>query len=223
VSAVLRRAAFGGTAVVATFVWCCQGAPASVDITGGIRYVSPTGTLADCSAKAQASLNAFLQGAAESTPGSGDWVAHSQNGINGTPTATAVVRCYGLPQGYFATFDCAVTLPDNPYKAQDLCLDVAHKFYGGPITSLAAIPTPTPVPTGCATNSLVGTWVSDNDRSLTFTMDLTGDVTDSQGVSGSWGLKGNTVTFTYYGTHTLTLSPDGKHVTGGGYSLTRKC
>jgi hypothetical protein len=220
VSAV-RRAAFGGVVLIASFMWCGSGAPASVDIAGGIRYVSPTGSLTDCGAKAQASLNAFLQGTMESSPG--DWMAHSQNGVAGTPTATAVVRCYALPQGYFATFDCAVQLPDNPYKAQDLCLDIAHKFYGGAITPLAAIPTPTPEPTGCATNSLVGTWVSDSDPTLTFTMDLTGDVTDSQGVSGSWGLKGDTVTLTYYGTHTLTLSPDGKHIKGGGYSLTRKC
>ncbi len=222
-SAHLRRVAFGSGALVASFLWCGSSTPASVDIAAGIRYVSPTGTLADCSAKARASLDAFLEGAAESSPGSGDWIAHSQNGVAGMPTATAVIRCYALPQGYFATFDCAVQLPDNPYLAQALCLDVAHKFYGGPIAALAAIPTPTPIPTGCATNSLVGTWVSDSDSTLTFTMDLTGDVTDNQGVSGSWGLKGDTVTLTYYGTHTLTLSSDGKHMKGGGYSLTRKC
>jgi hypothetical protein len=54
-------------------------------------------------------------------------------------------------------------------------------------------------------------------------MGINGDVTDNQGVSGNWGLVGNTVTLTYYGNHTLTLSPDGKHMSGGGYNLTRKC
>jgi hypothetical protein len=218
-----RRSALVAVAFITGLIWCSSVAPASVDISAGIRHVSPDGTLGNCGSKAQSSLDAFLQGAAETNPGSGDWLAHSQNGIAGTPTAIAAVRCYALPKGYVVTFTCTVQLPDNPYTAVALCLDVAHKFYGGAITSLAAIPTPTPLPTGCATNSLVGSWVSDSNPKETFTMDLDGNVTDSEGVSGNWGLKGNVVTFTYYGTHTLTLSPDGKHVTGAGYSLTRKC
>jgi hypothetical protein len=218
-----RRGAFAAVLALAGVIWCSSGAPASVDISAGIRHVSPDGTLADCSDKAKTSLDAFLQDAAETNPGSGDWLAHSQNGISGSPTAIAAVRCYALPKGYVVTFTCTVELPDNPYTAAALCLDVAHKFYGGAITALSAIPTPTPLPTGCATNSLVGTWVSDGNPKQTFTMDLDGNVTDNEGVSGNWGLKGNVVTLTYYGTHTLTLSPDGKHMTGGGYSLTRNC
>jgi hypothetical protein len=31
------------------------------------------------------------------------------------------------------------------------------------------------------------------------------------------------VTLTYYGNHTLKLSPDGKHLSGPGHNLTRKC
>jgi len=219
----MRRAPIVVLAAAAGFVWCASQVRASVDFSVGIRRVSDTGSLADCSAKAKDSLDAFLQGTAESPPGSGDWSAHSANGVNGTPTAVAVVRCYGLSPGYVVTFTCAVQLPDNPYTANALCLDVAHKFYGGAITALAAIPTPTPLPTGCATTNLFGTWVSDSDPKLTFTMTIDGNVTDSEGVSGNWGLKGNVVTFTYYGNHTLTLSPDGKHMSGGGYSLTRKC
>jgi hypothetical protein len=222
-SRAVRRAALTAIALITGVVWCSAGAPASVDIAAGIRYVSPDGALADCSAKAQTSLNGFLQGASESTSGSGDWIAYSQNGPAGTPTASAIVRCYALPKGYVATFMCVVQLPDNPYTAEELCKDVAHKFYGGALTTLAAIPTPTPIPTGCATNSLVGTWSSDDKPGLTFTMTLTGDVTDSEGVSGNWALKGDTVTFTYYGNHTLTLSADGKHIHGDGYNLTRKC
>lgn len=220
---IRRRVAIFAAVLVAGLVWSNTRAPAAVDLSVGIRHVSPDGTLQDCGAKAKDSLDAFLQDAAEASPGSGDWIAHSQNGIAGSPTAVATVRCYALPTGYVVTFTCAVQLPDNPYSADALCLDVAHKFYGGAVAALAAIPTPTPVPTGCATTNLFGTWVSDSDAKLTFTLDMTGDLTDSEGVSGNWGLKGNTVTLTYYGNHTLTLSPDGKHMSGGGYSLTRKC
>jgi len=210
--------------MLVAIVLCSSQAPAALDFSVGIRYVSDTGSTSECSAKAQQSLNAFLQGASESSPGSGDWIAHSQNGVNGTPTASAVVRCFGLSHGYVVTFTCAVQLPDNPYTANALCLDVAHKFHGaGAITALAAIPTPSPEPTGCAPNSLVGTWVSDDNPKLTFSMGLGGDLTDSEGVSGNWSLKGNTATLIYYGTHTLTLSADARHLHGGGYSLTRRC
>jgi hypothetical protein len=220
----VRRAAIAGATLLTAIVWCGSQAPAAIDFSVGIRYVSESGTLPDCSAKAKQSLGAFLQDASESNPGSGDWSAHSQNGVNGTPTATAAVRCFPLPSGYVVTFTCAVQLPDNPYTANALCLDIAHKFHGaGAITSLAAIPTPTPVPTGCAPNSLVGNWVSDDNPKLTFSMGLNGDLTDSEGVSGNWSLKGNSATLIYYGTHTLTLSSDARHLHGGGYSLTRKC
>lgn len=218
-----RRAALALAALLVSLVWCRAGAPAAVDLSVGIRHVSPDGALSDCSAKAKDALNTFLQGATEPSPGSGEWLATSANGVAGTPTAIATVRCYALTKGYVVTFTCAVQLPDNPYGADALCLDVAHKFYGGAITALAPIPTPTPIPTGCATNSMVGTWVSDDKPGLTFTMDLDGNVTDNEGVSGNWGLKGTTVTLTYYGNHTLTLSADGKHARGDGYSLTRKC
>lgn len=217
------RAGVLGIALVAAVVWCGAPAPAAVDMSVGIRHVSPDGTTADCGTKARESLNAFLQGAAESTPGSGDWLAFSRNGPAGTPTAAATVRCYGLSKGYVVTFTCIVQLPDNPYAADALCLDVAHKFYGGAIASLAAIPTPTPVPSGCATTNLVGTWVSDDKPSLTFTMDLNGNLTDSDGVSGNWIIKGGSVVLTYYGNHTMTLSSDGKHLRGAGYNMTRKC
>jgi hypothetical protein len=218
-----RRVAVLAGALLVSLVWCSAKAPAAVDMSVGIRHVATDGSLADCSAKAKEALDAFLQGATEQTPGSGDWLAVSQNGVAGTPTGAAAVRCYALSSGYVVTFTCVVQLPDSPYSADALCLDVAHKFYGGPLTALAPIPTPTPIPTGCATTNLVGTWVSDSDPKLTFTMDLDGNVTDNEGVSGNWGLKGNTVTLTYYGNHTLTLSADGKHMSGGGYSLTRKC
>lgn len=217
------RYAFVSLAFFTTFLIGGAVALAAVELSAGIRYVSPTGTLADCSAKAKASLEAYLPGATESQTGSGEWIAIAQNPTTGAPSAGATVRCYGLPKGYVATFTCAVQLPTNPYRAGPLCLDVAHKFYGGALTPLAAMPTATPVPSGCATNNLVGTWVSDNDSKLTLKMELNGDLTDSEDVSGNWILDGSTVNLTYYGNHTLTLSPDGKHLRGGGYSLTRRC
>jgi hypothetical protein len=197
--------------------------PAAVDLSVGIRHLSDDGTLQDCSGKAKAALDSFLQNAAESTPGSGDWSAYSSNGPDGTPTAAAAVRCYALAKGYVVTFTCAIVSPVTPFTADALCLDIAHKFYGGAVTALAPIPTPSPIPTGCATNSLVGTWVSDDKPGFTYKMELNGDLTDSDGVSGNWILKGNTAVLTYYGEHSMTLSADGKHLHGGGYSLTRKC
>jgi hypothetical protein len=196
---------------------------ASVDLSAGIRYVSDTGSLSDCSAKARAALETYLPGASESSPGSGEWFASGQNLLTGAPSSAATVRCYPLAKGYMVTFVCAVQLPTNPYGAYPLCLDIAHKFYGGAITPLAAMPTATPMPSGCATTNLVGTWVSDNDPKLSFTMELNGDLTDSEGVSGNWIIDGSTVTLTYYGNHTLKLSPDGKRLSGAGYNLTRKC
>jgi hypothetical protein len=218
-----RRVALIAVALLGLLVSSKISAPAAVDMSVGIRHVSPDGTLADCSAKAKDALNAYLQNAAESSAGSGEWLAFSSNGIAGTPTAAATVRCYGLTTGYVVTFTCVVQLPDNPYSADALCLDVAHKFYGGTQTALAPIPTPTPVPTGCTTANLLGTWVSNDKSGPSFTMDPNGGLLDNEGVSGNWILKGMTAVLTYYGEHTLTLSSDGKHLNGGGYALTRKC
>jgi hypothetical protein len=219
----VRRGILAAAAFCAGLLASSAAAPAAVDMSVGIRYRADTGTLQDCSAKARSSLDAFLQNATESPAGSGEWLAYSANGPEGTPTGAATVRCYALTQGYVATFTCAVQAPLSPYSADALCRDVAHKFYGGAVTALAAVPTATPIPTGCATNSLVGNWVSDDKPTLTFKMELNGDLTDSDGVSGNWILKGTTAVLTYYGEHTMTLSSDGKHLHGGGYSLTRKC
>ena len=98
--------------------------------------------------------------------------------------------------------------------------DIAHNFSGKTETTLA---TPTPLPTGCSLTNLVGTWVSDNDSKVVLTMDTDGNVTDNEGVSGNWYLVGTTVTLTYYGTKSMKLSADGKHISGSGASYTRKC
>ncbi|HEV7179471.1 MAG TPA: hypothetical protein VGN11_06345 [Candidatus Baltobacteraceae bacterium] len=216
---MFRRYLFGVVLIVSALL-CNTVAPADVDMSSGIRYVVANGSAAECSAKAKTALNTYLQNASEPTPGSGEWLAFGPAGGNGASTAAATVRCYPVGSGYVVTFTCAVQTPGNPYAAAALCLDVAHNFSGKAVTALA---TPTPPPSGCTTASLVGTWVSNDTPGLTFQMTLSGDVTDNSGVSGNWALSGNTVTLTYYGNHTLTLSADGKHVSGRGYNLTRKC
>ncbi len=205
--------------LIAGIVALGAGARGAVEVTTGIRYVLPTGSLQDCGVKAKTALNTYLADAAESHDGSGDWSA--QGPLVGSPgTASAVVHCTSLGKGYVATFTCAVQKPGSLYGASDLCLDVAHQFSGKPTVALA---TPTPLPTGCSTVNLVGTWVNDNDPSKSFVMTVDNSLTGDDGVSGSWYLTGTTATLTYYGDHVTTLSADGKHLAGGGYRLTRKC
>jgi hypothetical protein len=197
-------------------------APASVDMSVGLRYVIPNGSQSECSAKAKTALNKYLQNATESAPGSGEWVAFGPAGAAGPPTSSATVRCNPVDKGYVVTFTCAVQWPGSPYGANALCLDVAHNFSG---KAESPLPTPTPVPTGCNTANLVGTWTSSGREKpgMTFKMTINGDLTDSDGISGNWILNGTTATLTYYGNHTLKLSPDGKTLNGDGYTLTRKC
>jgi hypothetical protein len=197
-------------------------APAAVDMTTGIRIVTDSGSMSDCGTKAKAALGTFLQNVTEGTPGSGEWLGTGALGSTGASTAGATIRCIALSKGYVATFTCAI-VTGNPYHAADLCTRVADKFQGKTVTALPLPATPTPMPTGCATTNLVGTWASNDSSGPTFKMDVDGNLTDNDGVSGNWILDGKTVTLTYYGNHTLTLSADGKHLSGGGYNLTRKC
>ena len=129
-SRCVRQAAIAGAAILTAIVWCGSQAPAAVDFSVGIRYVSDTGSVSECSAKANQALAAFLQDPSESSPGSGDWSAHSQNGVNGTPTASAVVRCYGLSHGYVVTFTCAAQTPPAPENASVICSQLAENFGG---------------------------------------------------------------------------------------------
>lgn len=212
-----RRMHLAAIAAIAAIVVCSTSAPAAVDMSVGLRYVIPQGPVQECGTKAKAALNAFLQYASESPDGSGDWHATGPIGGSGPSTASAVVRCTAVGSGYVATFTCAVQTPASAYSANDLCLDVAHKFSGKTTVALA---TPKPPPSGCTTDSLVGTWTG-NDK--TFKMTLDGDLTDNDGISGNWAMYGNSATLTYYGNHSLTLSPDGKHLSGRDFQLTRKC
>ncbi len=196
-------------------------APAAVDLSTGIRYVMPAGTVDDCGTKAQAALSKYLNAPSESQPGSHEYIAQGPLGQSSAQllTATGTIHCFALPSGYIVTFTCTVETPNNPYTANDLCLDLAHNFAGKPETALA---TPSPQPTGCTSANLVGTWKSDNDNKV-LTMTADGSLTDADGVSGSWILYNGNATITYYGNHAMKLSPDGKHLSGDGYSFTRQC
>lgn len=195
-------------------------APAAVDLSTGLIHVVPNGTMAECRSKAQAALAAYLQNPAEATPG--EWIARGVSQSNGVSDTTAAgsIHCFAHGSGYVVSFTCAVEAPNNPYDAASLCEDLEANFEGTPQKPLA---TPTPMPTGCTTANLIGTWQSDGDNKLTLTMTPDGELTGSDGVSGSWYLNGMSAIITYYGNHTMTLSADGKHLRGGGYSFTRKC
>lgn len=215
-----RRRNLFAAALAIAILFTSALAPAAVDLSTGLRYVIPTGTLDECNAKAKTALDAYLQNATQTSPN--DWVATGPLGQVGQPdtTASATVHCYAYQNGYVVTFSCFVETPNNPYDASALCTDVGHNFNGGVQTALA---TPTPMPTGCTTANLIGTWQNDNNGKLSLKMDANGELTDSDDVIGSWILNGTSAIITYYGNHNMTLSADGKHLSGGGYSFTRKC
>ena len=196
-------------------------APAAVDLSTGIRYTIDSGTIDECGTKAQAALNKYLQNTVEAAAGTHEYIATGPIGATSAQATTAngTIHCYPLGAGYQVTFTCVVETPNNPYTADALCLDLAHNFSGKPETALA---TPSPEPTGCTTANLIGTWKSD-DGKTTLTLDSSGNLTDSDGVSGSWILYNGTATLTYYGNHSMKLSPDGKHLTGDNLSFTRQC
>jgi hypothetical protein len=213
---------FAAILAIAALITATDNAPAAVDLSTGIRYVIPAGSMDECASKAIAALNKYLQNAAESTTGSHEYVASAPPGPHSgdrTASASATVHCFPYQKGYIVTFTCAAETPYNPYDAASLCLDVAHNFSGKAETALA---TPTPEPTGCTTANLIGVWVSD-DRQTTLTMKEGGELDGSDGVSGSWYLDGTSGFITWNGNHKTTLSPDGKHLSGGGLNLTRKC
>ncbi|HEX8806406.1 MAG TPA: hypothetical protein VF741_05630 [Candidatus Aquilonibacter sp.] len=192
-------------------------APASVDLATGIRHVVPTGTMDECNGKARAALSAFMQNVTSPTPN--EWSGNGPTGSNDV-TAAGTIHCYEHGSGYVVSFTCSVEAPNNPYTATALCNNLLNNFEGKMSAPLA---TPTPPPTGCTTANLAGTWQSDTNSKLTLTLDANGELTDNEDVIGSWTLSGLNVKLTYYGYHNLVLSSDGKHMSGSGYSFTRKC
>ncbi|HTX58902.1 MAG TPA: hypothetical protein VMH02_04425 [Verrucomicrobiae bacterium] len=197
-------------------------ATAALDMSTGLRIVTTNAPESDCSAKAKEALTSQLASTFEAGAGTGQWLGYGPIDAAGHASAAAAIHCFPVGTGYVVTFTCAVELPPNPYSADDLCNRLAAVFQGK-AAAAPTLATPTPVPTGCALNNLVGTWVSNDDPKQTLTMDANGGLTDQDGVVGSWALSGTTATITHYGTKTATLSSDGKHLNGGGISYTRKC
>jgi hypothetical protein len=215
--AMIARTRLFSLALAGAMTSLAASAQGAIDMTTGIRYVVTSGSLADCSAKAKSSLSAFLDNATETSAGSGSWIATGP--LGGGSTAAAAVHCVALGKGYVVTFSCAAG-SGNPYTVADLCTDVAHKFSGKATVALATPPPPPPPPACGSLTNLVGKWV-DGDKSFVMTADY--GLTGQDGVYGSWYLNGTTATLTYYGDHVLTLSADGKRLTGRDYNLTRKC
>ncbi len=221
---VIRRFRLGAAAIVAVVALLASTAatPAAVQLSVGIRLVIPNGAIETCSSKAKAALSAELSTVGETSPGTAIWFGYGATDSEGHATSAAAIHCFPVDKGYEVTFTCTVEQPGSPFNADQLCKGLDDKFQGRTGTPLTLPATPTPVPTGCATTNLVGTWLMNNSQSQKFVFSVDGDVTDPQGVSGNWNLDGNTVTLTYYGTSTLKLSPDGKQITGSK-NFTRQC
>jgi hypothetical protein len=198
-------------------------APAALEMSTGLRHVVASGPFSECETNSKTALNASLTNAGETAEGSGQWLAYGPFDAEGRASAAAAIHCYPVGNGYVVTFTCATDVPPSTFSASDLCNRLYASFTGKAVTPLA---TPTPVPTGCALTNLVGTWNWDDNPGKTFTFDADGGLVGSDGVSGSWALSGSTVTMTYYGSQTLTLSADGKKLAaprGVPRNFTRKC
>jgi len=195
-------------------------APAALDVSAGLRHVEQSGSVDDCNAKAKTALNGNLE---NSGSANGASLAYGPRDSSGRASAAAVINCYPVGNGYFATFTCSVEVPPSLFSADDLCKRVYATFLGKAVAPLA---TPTPLPTGCALTNLVGTWTWDDKGGVPFVFDVNGGLVDNQNVSGNWALDGMTVSLVYYGTQTVKLSADGKHLMaprGVERNFTRKC
>jgi hypothetical protein len=222
VTRTLTRIALFAVVCSLGFSFATAPALAGLTMSTGLRIVVDTAPPDECSTKAKTALTSELASNFEAGAGTGQWLGYGPLDNAGHPTAAAAIHCYPVGKGYVVTFTCATEVPPNPYGSDDLCNRLGAVFQGKGTTA-AALATPTPVPTGCALNNLVGTWVSNDNSKDTLTMDANGGLTDQDGVVGSWALSGSTATITHYGQKTATLSSDGKHLSGGGLSYTRKC
>jgi hypothetical protein len=214
-----RFAVFAGALALA-MIASTIAAPAALDVSAGLRHVEASGSIDDCNAKAKTALEGNL---GQAVQGAGASLSYGTRDSSGRASAAAVINCYPVDGGYFATFTCSVEIPPSSFTSDDLCKRVYATFLGKAAAPLA---TPTPVPTGCATTNLVGTWTWDDKGGVPFVFDLNGGLLDNENVSGNWALDGNKVSLVYYGTQTVTLSADGKHLIapkGVERNFTRKC
>jgi hypothetical protein len=218
------RLALFAVALILGMAWCTAAAPAALDFATGQRNVIVNKPIEDCWTNAKTALASALTNPFDAHDGSGQWIAYGPNDAYGKPASAAVVHCFPVGTGYVVTFTCAADVPPSLFTAAQLCSNISAVFLGK--TSSAPLPTPTPIATGCNTQNLIGTWTWDDKGNVPFVFDAQNGITDNEGVSGNWNLSGNQATLTYYGTNTMTLSPDGKHLVAGKgvpRNFTRKC
>ncbi|HEY1428478.1 MAG TPA: hypothetical protein VGF18_02820, partial [Candidatus Tumulicola sp.] len=191
---IFRRFRLAAATAVATLALIAStaNAPGAVVLSVGIRLVMPSGSVDTCSSKAKAALTSTLTTVGETAPGVGIWFGYGALDSTSHAGSAAAIHCFPVDKGYEVTFTCTVDPGGSPYTADALCKMLDDKFQGRTTTPLAAAATPTPLPTGCATTNLVGTWLMNNSPSQKFTFTIDGQVTDPQGVSGNWNLDGGT-------------------------------
>ncbi len=109
-------------------------ARANLDTVIAQRVVVPTGTPAECSARAKDALTTVMNSAFEAGKGSGQWIGVTR--VGGSASAAAVLECHPLDSGYVASFTCSVQVPPNPDTASTLCGKLTAAF--GASTATAA-------------------------------------------------------------------------------------
>jgi len=107
------------------------GAPAlaSLDTVIGPRVVVQNQPISDCSSRASSALKSAMPEVNEAGTGSGEWVGVIRD-ASGAPSATAVIECHTLPDGYAASFTCLVQVPPSD-TASVLCQKLSTAFGGG--------------------------------------------------------------------------------------------
>jgi hypothetical protein len=101
-------------------------AGATLDTVIGQRSVVPGKPFSDCSARAKNALTTVMQNATEAGAGSGHWFGASS--IDSSISATAVVECHQLDNGYAVSFTCSTQVPPNPDSASALCSKIIAAF-----------------------------------------------------------------------------------------------
>ncbi|HEX8806407.1 MAG TPA: hypothetical protein VF741_05635 [Candidatus Aquilonibacter sp.] len=115
-------------AALALFVaFAGAAADATLDTVVAQHIAVPDKPATDCVARARTALNAVLQNANETDPGSGEWVGVAQ--VSGSIAAAAVVECHPVDAGgYLASFTCSVETPTYSDTASGLCDKLTAAF-----------------------------------------------------------------------------------------------
>ena len=104
-------------------------ATAALDMVIAPQSTVQNKPFSDCSSRAKSALTSVMQNATEAGTGSGEWVGVTR--MDGSVSATAVIECHPVDNGYRAGFTCAVQVPPNPDVANALCTKLTTAFNGG--------------------------------------------------------------------------------------------